>query len=293
MKRTFYIFMPLILLSWSVEFGIGIPLLQWYWGTAWYRVGWFSFLSESMSATIANVLNTVLGLAHISVSPVTTANVVTGLVVLFVGVHVLYAFWYGILGPVRERWHLGARKPSLQEQDMFHKAVSLIVSNAHDPISPPRTWRVADGMGLQSRWVGYVLILDRELIQHRFFPAVLAHELGHSNSEDRLARRFYAMLLPVRSVVAIFGGVAFGLGHALLYPIWAWYWRERIYAADAFAAQVGQGYNLIRALEFYQKLDQMTHGGRVLKPVPYVEQRIDRLRRLLVTSRSTRYGEQP
>jgi Zn-dependent protease with chaperone function len=143
-------------------------------------------------------------------------------------------------------------------------------------------WRVADGMGLQSRWIGYVLVLDRELVHHQYLAPILAHELGHANSEDRLAHRLYAMLPRVKAIACLFGGLAFGIGHVLLFPLWAWYWRSRIYAADSFAVQCGQGHALVKALNgLYLKLDTTTRYGRMFRPVPYVEQRIDHLKHLL------------
>ena len=66
-----------------------------------------------------------------------------------------------------------------------------------------------------------------------------------------------------------------------------WYWRERVYSADAFAVSLGQGQALIRALdEIYLKLDQATRGGRWLKPVPYMEHRIHRIERSLALQKA-------
>jgi hypothetical protein len=262
--QTFHVFIALLVLSWALEFGLGIFIVRWFWGVSWLEPNQIS-MAEFLATgerdwTAEGVLQILMG--------------------LFVGAHGLYALC-SLLAPKWERWHLGARKPSQREQDAFDKAFSMLARAADGPpMSRPRVWKVCDGMGLQSRWVGYVLIIDRELLQHRFFPALLAHELGHANAEDRLARRLYAMLPQPPTIFGIIGGFAFAIGHILTYPAWAAYWRERIYSADAFAATLGQGHNLITALEFYQKLDTTTRGGRVLKPVPYVEQRIDRLQRL-------------
>lgn len=284
MRNTLYAFILLLLLSWILEFVLGIALIRWFWGTTWYDFG-APGQHESMSATIADTFNfTMVSYGRLKEGGAiwTAEGVITVVIGFFVVVHILAAIRWGLLDPLLQRWRLGARRPSQREQELFDQAYMQLARGAGGPaISRPRVWRVADGMGLQSRWIGYVLIIDRELLRHKFFSALLAHELGHANAEDRLARRLYAMLPPTVGIVGIMGGFAFAIGHVLLYPLWAWYWRERIYAADAFAAKCGQGHNLITALEFYQKLDKTTRGGRILKPVPYIETRIDRLQRLI------------
>jgi Zn-dependent protease with chaperone function len=135
------------------------------------------------------------------------------------------------------------------------------------------------------RWLGYWLIIDRELLSHRYFTALLAVQLAHANSEDRLAHRLYEMLPHPALVGGVMCGFPFSVGHVLLYPFWMWYWRTREFAADAFAVEMGQGYTLVRALEeIYLRVDPPTRGGRLLKPTPYVAERIDRIQRLLTQS---------
>lgn len=278
MRNTVYPFIALLLLSWFLEFGLGIMVLHWFWGTAWYHG------DESTSATIARLANDAYALGtggnleHVS-QRWTPEGVLTFLIWLFVGGHVVYALWFGLFAPKLQRWRLGARKPSQREREVFDKAYAQLDGPL---MSRPRVWKVADGVGLQSRWIGYVLVVDRELIHHRYFPAVLAHELGHVNAEDRLAHRLSAMLPQPRAIVCLIGGFAFGIGHILLFPLWVWYWRSRIYAADAYAVRCGQGHALVKALhELYLKLDTTTRYGRIFKPVPYIEQRINRLQPLL------------
>jgi len=60
------------------------------------------------------------------------------------------------------------------------------------------------------------------------------------------------------------------------------YWRDRVYAADEYAARLGQRYQLIRALDDLKwTMDggTATRGGRWLRETPYIESRIDRLMR--------------
>ncbi|MGH2478106.1 MAG: hypothetical protein ACRDHW_00405 [Ktedonobacteraceae bacterium] len=281
--KTVYVFLALFIAFFIIEFWGGIGFLRFFWGTAWFARVVGVKDQPSFAETFAQMINQsfyLLSGKHLK-SPVTAAGVITFFVWLFVGMHVIYAVVYGLIEPFIKRLRMGVRKPSDREFDAFNKAFAQIASASGEQIRPPRVWKSADGLGLQTRWAGYVLIIDRKLFTHRFFAPLLAHELGNSNSEDRLARRFYAMLPWPRAVVGTLGGFPFGIGHVLLYPAWQWLWRQRIYAADAFAVRAGQGPALERALEtLYLNADRTTRWGREWKPVPYVEQRIDRLQKL-------------
>ncbi|MDP9379002.1 MAG: M48 family metalloprotease [Chloroflexota bacterium] len=73
-------------------------------------------------------------------------------------------------------------------------------------------------------------------------------------------------------LLALAGG---GLGLWLLNPLWTWYWREREYEADRFAARCGQGPALVEYLEQHQVFDVAT--PYFMGTHPYTELRIDRL----------------
>ena len=86
------------------------------------------------------------------------------------------------------------------------------------------------------------------------------------------------------SLIALFlmillGLAGGGLGIFLLNPLWTWYWRDREYTADDFAAQCGQAHNLIEYLERYQFFDTATPF--FLGSHPYTELRIDKLQAFL------------
>lgn len=66
-----------------------------------------------------------------------------------------------------------------------------------------------------------------------------------------------------------------GLGLLLLNPLWTWYWRQREYRADNFAAQCGFGGELVEFLEKYQYFDVATPF--FMAEHPYTELRIDAL----------------
>jgi hypothetical protein len=295
--KTWPVFLVLILVSWGIEFGLGIFWLRLVWGAPWFPPFGRDAHTTSLAAEIAQTFNNMVNSSaydltgkHRSLLNWTPDGVLVFLTWLFVAVHILNAVWFGFLKPFLRRKKLGARKLSGREREAFNKVFQQIASSIGEPIFPPRLIRSADGLGVQMRWVGNALIIDRELFRNekkgRYFAPLLAHELGHSNSEDRLAHRLYAMLPRPASVVGTIGGFPFALGHVLLYPAWMWYWRQRIYAADSFAVKAGQGPALLRALDtLYLRMDKATAWGREWQPVPYVEERIDRISEQLVTAR--------
>lgn len=84
--------------------------------------------------------------------------------------------------------------------------------------------------------------------------------------------------LPARVAGIGLLAVAGGLLPALLRPAWIPYRRSREYAADAFAASVGQGPALVEALSDWQMVDVAAPWWQG-RSHPYAEQRIDRLQR--------------
>jgi hypothetical protein len=295
--KTWIVFLVLILASWGLEFGLGIFWLRLVWGSYWFPPFGSGAHTVSLAGAIAQNVNDAINSSayyysgsHRRVLNWTLDGVLAAFTWFFVAVHVVNAVWFGFIKPFLKRKKLGARKLSGREREAFEKVYQQIASTIGEPISQPRMIRSADGLGVQMRWIGYALIIDRELFRDtqksRYFAPLLAHELGHSNSEDRLAHRLYDMLPRPAAIVGTLGGLPFALGHVLLYPAWMWYWRERIYAADAFAVRAGQGPALLRALDtLYLRMDKATAWGREWQPVPYVEQRIDRITAQLTPAR--------
>jgi hypothetical protein len=279
-RNTVYVFLVLILASWIIEFGAGWKVMEWWFNTSWYA--WSYPSSQPIAAFLASLGHYTTSSGRVIDLHWTPLGVTLFFFSIFVGLHIVLAVWNGLLHPFFQRWNQGVRHPIAREREQFEAAFAMLSRNSYEPISRPRQWLVADGGGLDMRWHGYKLIIDRELLNHRYFPALLAVQLGHANSEDRLAHRLYAMLPPTAGIVGTVVGWPFSLGHVLTYPFWAWYWKERIYAADAFAVECGQGPALLRALDqLYLRADMATRGGRLLKPVPYIAQRIDRIQRLI------------
>jgi hypothetical protein len=257
-------FFLLFLGSWVLELFGGAVFLRWYWGVAWLGG------KESLAQLVSDVL---------MIWKVTPAGIILFVLGLYLLIHVAYAVWSGVLGPLMIRWKLGVRAPSHREQERMRDALRVLTGGTNRSVLIPRNWGIAEGQGMQMRWIGYMLVIDRELINHRYFFPLLAHELYACNSEIRMARRLYEMLPKVQVTLGTFGGFPFAIGNALLYVFWMRYWHQCIFDADEYACNLGQGYALTQALdELYLKLDQATPGGRKLKKTPYIEERIDRLR---------------
>jgi hypothetical protein len=271
----FLVFIVLVSLSWFMELGLGWIIVRWYWGSSWYTWG------ESASS-MAGLTASLFG----AYQRWTAEGVLSVFFAVYVLIHIVVAVWGVFLRPFFQRMKLGVRPPIGREVEQFERAFAAIARSAQEPIQGLKRWLVAEGPGLDMRWHGYVLIVDRGLLGHRYFVPLLAHQLGHVNSEDRLAHRLYEMLPATKVAVATLVGFPLALGHVLMYPFWMWYWKERIYMADAFAVSCGQGHQLVRALsEIYLPVDVATRWGRLLKPVPYVAQRVGRIRCLLVPTR--------
>jgi len=160
--------------------------------------------------------------------------------------------------------------------------------------------------------IGETLYLTTGLINSDYLPGLIAHELGHTNSSDgRLVlatRRFVLpfsfvftqltgsvapglimfsgslvgsarvdylasqIIMLINFMLAFFGG---GFGLLLLNPLWVWYWRDREYKADLYAAECGMARNLIEYFEVHKYFDAAVPF--FMSEHPYTELRIDRL----------------
>lgn len=270
----------LVLASWGLEIFCGVRILQIFWQAP--------LPGGSLAGIVARTSNAILSYAQtypaVPRTPRTTwtaEGVTSALVAVYLWTH---ALWAGgsLLWPRYERARLGARGPSEREQKQFTTAVSAL-TRARSDVASPHRFLVTDGPGIRMHWIGYVLVIDRALLSHRYLLALLAHELGHVNQEDRMARRLSAMVPTPRLLVFALAGLPIGIGKLVLFPFWAAYWRSREYAADAYAAsRLDQGYALMKALhDLYLPLDRVTRFGRWMKTVPYVETRIGRIQSIL------------
>jgi Zn-dependent protease with chaperone function len=180
----------------------------------------------------------------------------------------------------------GGRSPSGRERLIYDDALQLL--KGRDPqVRAPRRWFVLDDPLPNAAVYADTLMLTRGLIDSGHLEAVLAHELGHLNSSDsRLAAALHRMTTqPRRRLRFPFATVGFLLSGAL--PIWvtrvpwASYWRAREFAADDYAAKLGQGTALARFLTHHALDNDVPVPFIWLSPEshPYSEHRLDKLYR--------------
>jgi Zn-dependent protease with chaperone function len=183
----------------------------------------------------------------------------------------------------------GGRAPSQRERLIYEDAIAVL-SQADPRLRPPRRWFVLDAATVNAAAYFDTLMVTRGLLESGCLEPVLAHELGHLNSSDaRLTAALHRLTTPPRSRLHFPLGtlgllVSGAVGAWLMRLPWASYWRGREFAADRYAARLGQGEALARFLE--------QHALEYDLPVPFAwlsehshpatEHRIDRLAHLAV-----------
>jgi Zn-dependent protease with chaperone function len=179
---------------------------------------------------------------------------------------------------------IGGRAPSERERLIYEDAI-LVLSAADPDLRPPQRWFVLDEHYLNAAAYANTLMVTRGLLESGHLEPVLAHELGHLNSSDsRLTAALHRLTTPprrrLRFPLATIGFIASGaLGVWLTRTPWAAYWRAREYAADNYAAKLGQGEALARFLDTNALEHDLPVPFRWLteESHPATEYRIDRL----------------
>ncbi|HEY3759150.1 MAG TPA: M48 family metalloprotease [Solirubrobacteraceae bacterium] len=149
---------------------------------------------------------------------------------------------------------IGARTPSQREQAIFAQAFAEL-RNCDPTLRPPPRWCVQDAAEPNAAVYADTLMLTRGLLESSYLTAVLAHELGHLNTSDaRLTAVLVRMTTPprtqLRKPLRTIALVATGAATAWATRVpWAAYWRTREYAADAYAARLGQSQPLALFLD--------------------------------------------
>jgi hypothetical protein len=292
----------LLLLIWGIEGVAGVWICYHYWTFTELHYGTGAFFIGPGEAVVQVWNALVTTLSH-EYAPHQHPFVLTqeGLAHFFIAVYVafhVFALLRGVTAPSRERRNLGVRlKPSGREVQRFEQVFAALgraqaATPDAPPLKQPYNWKVRDDdQGMQMRWIGLVLVIDRGLLMSRHFPPLLAHELAHIKSFDLLTRSLSTILPPFRWSILTLLGLPLACGPIVLHPVWMKYRRARVFAADEYAALIGQRYALKRALdELRWVLDggRATRGGRWLHETPYLEERIDRLDRYQPTSAGTR-----
>jgi Zn-dependent protease with chaperone function len=215
------------------------------------------------------------------------------------------------------RQNMGGRPPSEREQLAYEDAVEVLQKNTGEGLREPASWFVIDTPQPDAAVCGNTLMLSRGLLESDHVPAVLAHELGHlATTDGKLTAAINRLLIhppprttepeeaqPQRGVVVVSDdrvtlgllglraviwlirkSISFakgGLALRITAPAWGSYWREREYAADEYAARLGQADELADFLEIHALIHD--------HPVPFIwltehthpptELRIDKLRK--------------
>jgi Zn-dependent protease with chaperone function len=192
------------------------------------------------------------------------------------------------------RREMQARKPSEREGKAIGDALDLVIP-AGSKVPRPSKIFVVNSPELNAAIVGTSLYVWQGVIWTAHLPPIVAHELGHLASFDgRLTvgtrRLVYPFFGPLGRVLvrswdklgcyglffgALFVVLAGGFGLFLLQVVWRAYWRNREFAADAYAAELGQARPLAELLEQFLYLDPLIPWiGSYYPPTEY---RIDRL----------------
>jgi Zn-dependent protease with chaperone function len=198
-----------------------------------------------------------------------------------------------LIAPLDGRWweiSSGGRPPEDDEREAFDRALSEL-QDVDPNLRAPRHWFVAEAPGSNAAAYAASMQVERGLLESPYAAAVIAHELGHLRTSDArvssalnllaLTRTGKPVLWPVWSLpfrwfwwLACGQAVMALTGHA-----WEMYWRTREYAADAYAARLGQGPALAMSLEqdslpYEQPIPRMRFSRATH---PYTKPRIARL----------------
>jgi Zn-dependent protease with chaperone function len=186
---------------------------------------------------------------------------------------------------------IGARAPSERERLIYEEALREL-TDQNPSLRPPRRWCVEDEPTPNAAVYADTLMLTRGLLESAYLTPVMAHELGHLNSSDgRLTAALLRMTTPPRHAVRKpLHTIAFITTGAIAtwatrIP-WSAYWRTREYAADTYAASLGQA----QPLSMFLDTEALEHDLPLPFPWlhdrshPPTEHRLDRIEHLHMTS---------
>lgn len=249
---------------------------------------WFAAAARWLITVVT--LGIISWVIHWSI-PVNTIGMIIGFGPLVVSL--LAVIYPPLIAPIDGRWweiNSGGRAPEQDEQEAFTHAIQQL-QDIDPNIKEPHHWFVAEEPGHNAQAYSSSLCVDRGLLESPYAPAVIAHELGHLNTTDgRLASALNLLILaqierpelhplpslPFRVLFWVASGQAV---LSLTGNAWEAYWRSREFAADEYAARLGQGQALAMSLE----QDALPHEQTVKRmrfsraTHPYTKPRIARL----------------
>jgi Zn-dependent protease with chaperone function len=248
-------------------------------------------LAASARALIVTI---VLWVVHLLTGwPIPTTQIATVIAFAPLAVSLLSVICPPLIAPVDGRWWeiaTGGRTPEQDEREAFQHAFSEL-QQADPTLRPPRHWFVAEDPDRNASAYASSLRVTRGLLESPYAAAVIAHEMGHLRTSDSHLSSALNLLLikpmhtpdpsPLWSLP--FRGLAWlASGQAVLWltgNAWETYWRSREYAADEYAAHLGQAQALAQSLT----LDSLPHE-RPIRAMrfsrashPYTKPRIARL----------------
>jgi Zn-dependent protease with chaperone function len=202
------------------------------------------------------------------------------------------------------RRRLGARRPTADEKAAIDDALEVL-RGANPSLRDRISFYVLDEPLPGALVRGRTVILSRGLLKADALAGVLGHELGHVDTLDgRITEALARLALwddPLGPVQAedwerrpsfdkegrlLFAFVRWALRLAggsvsqrLLKPFWSPCWRAREYAADAYAASLGQALDLARHLTEHELPFDVPRPGIFFdrSEHPPVAQRVERL----------------
>jgi Zn-dependent protease with chaperone function len=167
-----------------------------------------------------------------------------------------------VVAPIDGRWwemSTGGRPPEQDEREAFDHAFDEL-QQIEPKLRPPRHWFVAEEPTSNAAAYASSLCVDRGLLEGPYAAAVIAHEMGHLRSSDsHLTSALNLLLLKPMETPEIrplwslpFRGLLwFASGQAVMWFLgnpWEMYWRSREFAADEYAARLGQAQALAQSL---------------------------------------------
>lgn len=210
-----------------------------------------------------------------------------------------------LVAPFDGRWweiSSGGRPPESDEREAFEHAFSEL-QEVDPTLRPPRHWFVAEERTRNAAAYGSSLRVNRGLLESPYAAAVIAHEMGHLRTSDAHLTSAVNLLLikpmeapepwplwslPFRGLFWLASGQAV---QSLTANSWEMYWRSREFAADQYAARLGQAQTLARSLT-HESLphEQTVPNMRFSRAThPYTKPRIARLQ----AHPTPRQGEHP
>lgn len=167
-----------------------------------------------------------------------------------------------LVAPFDGRWwemSTGGRPPEQDEREAFEHAFSEL-QDVDPTLRPPRHWFVAEEPTHNAAAYASSLCVNRGLLESSYAAAVIGHEMGHLRSSDAHITSALNLLLirpmdtpEIRPLWTLpFRGLLWlASGQAVLWltaNTWEMYWRSREFAADEYAARLGQAHNLAQSL---------------------------------------------